>query len=207
MNKEIDSHDDIIAWIENQTKSDLEAIKPLSNDYEYYTHVYNRYRFDSFVFLNHFDRLFHPQNILYPACGFDRIPKITFGKRLLHESLENHGHAEDLRYCSDLNGQELVISHNAHLPFKNQAFDTLLILDTAPSIILPYLSEFNRVLQPSGAIIVYDNFFTDNFQSNRHLAVTTEFGPQKYPVPYWYSSKDKHETDIYFTPHIYLKSS
>lgn len=121
----------------------------------------------TYNFLQWVDEVYKPKSILYPASGFDVIPKLVFGEeRVIHTSLEEYGPG-GVRYFSRLGSGKKVIADNANLPFRNESFDVVLLLDSPFPVIGLQRDELLRVLAPDGVVVLSRNIFEDDSAIDR----------------------------------------
>lgn len=119
------------------------------------------YKLKLYLLLKWIDQEFNPQKILYPASGFDRVPKIAFGKkRVVHTSLEK-------KYLAELGEEIKVAANNSNLPFKSSTFNLILLLDSSFEIIGYQRDEILRVLKKGGLLVFARNIFQDDLKKDR----------------------------------------
>lgn len=125
------------------------------------------YRMNSYFMFKQIEERFKPSLILYPASGFDRVPKIAFGKeKVIHTSLEEHEEGGQ-KYFDQLGDGIKVIADNNSLPFGSSVFDAVLLLDSSFEIACNPKDEFLRVLKKDGIIVLAKNIFQNDENEDR----------------------------------------
>lgn len=137
----------------------------------------------TFSFLSWINKTTNPQRVLYPASGFDKIPKLAFGEdKVVHTSLENNRDKDEQRYYDKLGPGLKVIADNAALPFADDTFQAICLLDSQEEIIGEDLEKYTRILTPGGLIILSKNNVL-NPEDNRVEAYAQETSLEQVSVP------------------------
>lgn len=172
---------DALSEIEKEISEDLSAIQigdPLTK--EYLQKVVVDYKYSQYAYLQWTDKKYKPQKVLYAGCGFDRIPKIAFGRdRVVHTSLENFK-TDDKNYFTEIDSDLKVIADNTRMPFKNETFDAVLIFGLPDKKIKAQKAEIDRVLKKNGFFTTESNIFNDTapdmyFSNYKKLPVPSRF--------------------------------
>ncbi|RJQ25864.1 hypothetical protein C4577_04580 [Candidatus Parcubacteria bacterium] len=125
------------------------------------------YKLSLYFFLKWIKVNFKPQNILYPASGFDRIPKIVFGKNnVIHTSIEDLQDGGK-KYFNQLGDGIKIVADNHNLPFESEIFDLVLLLDSTFEAIGECRDEIIRVATKGGIIILTRNIFQEDNVKDR----------------------------------------
>lgn len=108
-----------------------------------------------YAFLHWVKKTIDPQKIYYPGSGWDKIPKIVFGKnKIFHLSLEEN---KDVGGYFPRLGNSIKIQGNfLESPFRDETFDLIIIHNSPYEVTVQGLSEFYRVLKTDG-LLVLDN--------------------------------------------------
>ena len=113
------------------------------------------------------DETYQPKHVLYPASGFDIVPKLAFGEdRVTHTSLEEKG-PNGVLYFPRLGSGKKVIADNANLPFEKESFDIILLLDSPFPFVGKQREELLRVLAKGGVVILSRNLFEEDLTADR----------------------------------------
>lgn len=140
--------------IDQEVADAIDPIREEDPDSAELMEIYLRdHKISTYNFLKWVDREFNPERVLYPASGFDKLPKAVFGEnRVLHTSLEefNTGVA-DAAYFPELGSGAKVTADNASLPFADGSFNAITIFGI-PENVPSQFQEFERVLKNGGII-------------------------------------------------------
>lgn len=161
--------------IEAEVKKDVASLKEEDPETAELLEVFTRdYKISEYLFLEWFDKFYHPSRILYPGSGFDVIPKCVFGEeRVVHTSLED---IKDGVYFPQLGSGQKIIAENSFLPFSDQKFSAALIIGLA-GIDQNQLGEVNRVLVSSGLVVIA--------QPNHELVHIAELDSYNMVAKFW----------------------
>lgn len=114
-----------------------------------------------FSFLSWIKRKFNPLSVLYPASGFDVMPKLVFGEEtVVHTSLEEYK-ADSKIFLGDLGEGKKVVAKIEDLPFPNSEFQAMVIMGVECEFIAPRKDELFRVLDEGGVMVLARNILTD----------------------------------------------
>lgn len=144
----------------------LKDIKPIREE-DFTTSVFLReimydYRINYYLFLKWVRNTFSPYPVLYPACGFDVLPKLVFGKGVvIHTSLEELNPKDRKTYFPYLGEAITVIADNRALPFIDSSFQAIIISGISADEISDWTKEFHRVLAIGGMLMVIKSALDD----------------------------------------------
>lgn len=161
---------DVLAFIEAEVEKD---VAPIAEEdpatAEFLREVMDDYRKSSYSFFRWIKAEFNPDKVLYPASGFDQMPKIALGEeRVVHTSLEEYEPGEEKeRYFEILGKGKKVIADNVVLPFPESTFQAVFLLDSAFMLVREQRDEFIRVLEEGGIIILTKDVLVDDTENDR----------------------------------------
>lgn len=148
--------------IEKEVQKDIAPI--LEEDpetAEFYKEAMTDYRERVYGVLSWVKEKFNPSSVLYPASGFDRMPKLVFEENMVvHTSLEEYK-TGDRKYFEDLGEGKRVVADNVALPFPDSKFQAIVLLGLPYEFVAPQRNELVRVLDRGGVIVLARNILTD----------------------------------------------
>lgn len=119
------------------------------------------YREQVYSFLSWIKEEFKPSSVLYPASGFDIMPKLVFGEEaVVHTSLEGYK-ADSKEYFPELGEGKKVVAEVESLPFPESKFQVVVIMGVDYKFIAPWKKELLRFLDEGGVFVLARNIMTD----------------------------------------------
>lgn len=109
---------------------------------------------------------------LQPGAGFEKVPALTLGTdKVVQTSLEKYDPEEAKQYYGEEEEAMRVVADNERLPFSQDSFDALLVLETTFAIAGQQRDELLRTLKPGGVVVITESAATYDDDKKHHRVI------------------------------------